>query len=722
MTPASASATARRTRYTIRTAILVVCATIAAATAIVLATRHASRYDLTATRTNELSPRTRTVLSRLEEPVAVIVSADLSRLDRRAQRRVADLLDEYAAASPHVSSSWIDTSTDAGRSAFAGTLAQLADRERELLDRHAAALKSAADAAHALPDELQALSDRLKKLAETIEAFDPRKTGTEQNAAVLRTLASQFPAAETAARQSAGNTIGGVAIPDASAALDKLLSPLSDTARAAEALAQATPVPDPSLPSPADALNVEITSLSKSIRDRAATALDSVARLPPSRTLTVARLLQAQDAVLVVSPSGITAIHFDALFPGGTSGAGESASADTRFAGEELITAALASLASNQSPVIVFVHAENAALLTPTGSPSPAARRALAHLFDRLALRRIDVAEWAVARDRQRPDPASLRGSSNRPVVWVVFPAPSRAALDPRNPAATADRSARLGKLGEAVASLITSGESVLLSVDPSDLPSVGEPDPIVAPLAPLGLRVDSTRPIVHAEVRPSGPVVWTLQTTSVPPTLDHPIARAITGLTVALPWPTPIECAPSSDSVRITPLLTIPATNNTWGESQWLSFRYAAQNPAAPLALSDPPKPDAARDSIAGPWTVAAALEQRAPSSAPSASRTQRLVVVSAPSWFDDFYTQAADTVDARTVKVFPGNAELFEASIYWLAGLDDTIATGPRAAEISRIAPLNDRQLKAWRWAIIAGLPLSILTLGVLLRLLRR
>ncbi len=711
--------TARRTRYGVRTLILLAAVTVSCVIAPMLAARHPRRFDVTATRDNALSPRTLAVLGTLDGPREVIISADLSRLDRRSRARIGDLLDEFTRAAPRLSSSWIDTSSEEGRRSFGVTLGRFADREHDLIALHTSALTAAAEAAEALPAGLAALSDSLKSLAGSLDAFDPRRAQTEQNAAVLRTIASQMAPAAEAARRAATNTLAGVALPDGPGVLERLLPPLQDAARACEALASAIPPPDPSKPQPTDAANRSIAELAPRVRDRAASAADTVARLKPLQTLTVARLLQSQDAVLVASPTALTAIQFDAMFPAG--GGDRAGGAGVRFAGEELITAALASLSGESSPIVVFVHADAAPLLSPSGAPTPTARRSFARLLDRIALRRIEVAEWPVAARDAPPERAQLDVTRSRPIVWVIFPAPSRAAIDPRDGAAVAARSQRIGKLAAAAQLLVNSGESVLLSVDPSDLPAVGEPDPIAAAMLPLGVRLDSARPLVRLESNPSGAVTWTIHSATASESADHPIARACAGLTVALPWATPMEAASAAPGASFTPLISIVANESTWGESQWFGFRYAnLRQPLSPLLLADPPQRDPARDATAGPWVVAGAVERA--NSTDAAARPQRALIVASPSWFDDFFSQAADTVDARPVRLFPGNAELFESGIYWLAGLDQLIATSPQAREISRIPAMTARQVTILRWALIAGVPLGVLILGGIARLARR
>ena len=126
---------------------------------------------------------------------------------------------------------------------------------------------------------------------------------------------------------------------------------------------------------------------------------------------------------------------------------------------------------------------------------------------------------------------------------------------------------------------------------------------------------------------------------------------------------------------------------------------------------------PDPQRDSTVGPWIVAAAAER----GAPETGRTQRLVVVGAHGWFFDPVTQESQVVGGRRVRLNPGNIELFDASVHWLAGLDELIAPSPEAREVSRIRPIDPGALTALRWAVVLAPPMVVLLLGAALRLLR-
>jgi hypothetical protein len=95
---------------------------------------------------------------------------------------------------------------------------------------------------------------------------------------------------------------------------------------------------------------------------------------------------------------------------------------------------------------------------------------------------------------------------------------------------------------------------------------------------------------------------------------------------------------------------------------------------------------------------------------------------VVGSFDWFFDEWTRPATIVDERIVADNPGNAELFEAAVLWLAGQDELIARSPTARATPRIESIDPGRLSALRWSLVGGLPGLVLLLGVLWWLLSR
>lgn len=700
------SAPRRRARFLLRSAALLLSVAIAGIAATVLAERYAPRLDLTGARRLTLAPRTLTILSSLTGPTEIVIAADPGRVDRRARQRLEDLLDEFRRAAPALSVSWINPTDAAGRVEFARVLGEQATREGGEIDRHTAAL----DAATAgLPELLTAMSEAaegVRAASAALDPFEPRRAELENSAAILKAQSAALEPLIESARVARASSAEGVALPTADVFHAQASAPLNDAARLADAVAKAfaragtSETPNPTAAAAARA------------RDKALAILEAFSSLRPLRALAVARVLRATDAALVIGPEGISAVRLETLFPASAEGG-----PDPLFAGEPVLASALDSLSGRPGPALVLVHAEGAPLLGPSGEPTTTGRRVIGRSLDRLALDRWSLHEWAAALQPAPPRGAALDPTGPGGVVWLIFPAPSRAATEVGGSAG--NRIERLGKLAAAVRTLITDQASLMISLDPSDLPGTGEPDPIAQALAELGVRAETSKPLVRVDSTPTGPVV----STAMQPLASsdgHPVSSLLAGLSGVFPWSIAMEAAvPAPMGARFLPLLTVPARGEVWGESQWLAYRYAsAQQPLAPFQMADPPARNPGRDLTAGPWTIAAAVERTL---ADRPERPQRAVIVGSPSWFDDYFTQASAEVDGQAARLFPMNEELFHQGLTWLAHQDDQLARGQPASAIARIPALSERQLLLARLLLMVGMPLGVLAIGVTYRLLR-
>lgn len=728
--------TAHRTsrfRFGLASAVVLASASVACLLIAVLGSRFHLRWDATGAGQFTLSQRTRAALERVVQPTTIVVSADLSALDQAARRRMADLLFELSRACPRIRSTWIDTSSATASSDLGRLLASLVEPIAPDLDRQREALLDAARGARSSAEGMRALSDALKSLAEEADAsgspLSTGRTNPRDQAGLVRTIAASLDAAAEAIDDAARHSVAGVPLPAVDAAKDAASEPLEKAARAAGAVAEyADAVLAQNPPAAVASAARTLRSLASAERDAAARSADVLVQLKRSDPLIVARVLEQTNTVLVASARGTIALDFATLFPAASAG-GTPGSADVLFAGEQMIATALSALTHPVAPIAVFVHAQAASLLDERGEPTPAARAAFARLFERMRLTMTTPAEWAVVSRPLRPELSTLDPTGDRPVVWIVLPAPARMAGDARAAGAHADRTARVRSLAQAVETLITSGEHVLLCVEPSDLPSLGEPDPIADASAALGIKVDSGRPILRSESSPQGRLTWTFQVVT-PSRGNHPISHAVAGLRIVLPWASPIELHPPAGT-RAWPLLSLEQAEGGWGEANWFALRDVVARglarPLTPILLADPPTLDPSRDAAAptdGFIVAAAAERQRPAASTPRRAQErspQRIVVVSSPEWLHDGYSQASESVSGRRVPLFPGNLELFEASLAWLACLDDQIAPGPQAFTVPTIQPIPDGLLLPIRVLLIVGLPVLVLITGGLLRIVR-
>ncbi len=701
-------AAARRARYGLSTAVLLMAATALCGVAMWIGAEARARFDVTSTREHTLSPRTKRLLSTLDQPHEVIIVGDFAGLDRRARTKVEDVLGEFERATPFITVQPLDSVSPADRASYSALLDRLAGLHRPKIEAHANAVRSAIATVEGLAASLPALARAMSDLATSMPATDARRAPLTANAGVVDAFARDLAALATDSTAALEKPVAGSSFVDVDAVRAMVASPLARLSREllnlreySRTLTVALEVEAPERAKSASA----IAQLAASARDEAARVADSLERLGNLELTFIVRTIEAGPAAVIVAPSGATAIRFDALFPATqTIDAAGAASAELRFAGEELLATAIGTLNNPNNPLIVLVHAQPQPLLDQVGEPaSPEVGRSIGRLLARLRLRGMLVTEWPAAISASKPGLERLDPDGRRPVVWIV--------LGPG--AFGAEAASRIDALAAAARRLVEDNANILACVEPSSLPAVGDEDPIAAALAPLGLKVDSGRPLVFRQNAPTGATV-SPGSAFAPQNGEHPVAVAINGLTTLLPWPVSMAASDQA-SAGVWPLVEVAASGDIWGEAQWLQFR--ALSPAQRTLLSSQPTPEPAKDNVGGPWIIAAAAERlRAQFPAP-----QRAVVVGAHGWFFDEFTQASRMVDGLPDPLHPGNGELLEASIYWLAGMDDLIAAGPRSMRISRIEPLAPARLTALRWAIIVGLPALTLALGAALRYFR-
>jgi hypothetical protein len=204
-------------------------------------------------------------------------------------------------------------------------------------------------------------------------------------------------------------------------------------------------------------------------------------------------------------------------------------------------------------------------------------------------------------------------------------------------------------------------------------------------------------------------------------PHADHPISKSIKDLRLRLQWPVTITANNPASGVVVQPLVTVPAAGDgtLWTESEWQQFyNGVGQKQGDYTLIANPPTKDSARDGSApgAGWTLALAAEVNAAGRA-----RQRLVVVGANGWFLDNLTNAQGTVDGRPMTFFPGNLQLLESSVSWLAGQDDQILRSASVAATPIIPALSTAQQSWLRWLLVLVLPALVLAVGAAYRVFR-
>ncbi|HZW09152.1 MAG TPA: hypothetical protein VFF69_04545 [Phycisphaerales bacterium] len=692
-------------------ALLLALGLAAAAVVGAVGARYNVRLDVTSAGEQRLAPRTLAVLEQAAAlgEVEILVAADAASLEPWARRAVRDVLELFE-HSGRVRAGEIDVGSAEGQAAYGELLGRLIEREREGIDLHIAAVAAAAAQTEAAGAGLeQRVAPGLLALRDLLgegEQSAAVRSGLEQWASLMRAASARLSEAARAARAALAEPDAALPIPPLERHEAALRQAVNERATELDALVEelealgGSGVGSEGLRSGAESLG----RAAAEIRDELARAADGIARLPRLDVLRIATALGASEIALVIGPpgTGVAGIDIGTLYePDVVASDGTRITGDVRFQAEELLASAVSTVLTAAKPIVVLTHGESASILDST--------EYFAGVGQRMARRGIDLAEWQALHEPEPPELRELDPDGARPRVYAVLAPDSSGAARSPDEAPGPERAAAVGR---ALQRLIDDRAAVLLSVIPSVLPSYGETDPVAAPLAALGVDVRTGVMLLRREASARAQELRT-EFEVVPGGGGHAILGATSNLPTLLSYPVPIEWSGGSVA-SVTPLLTVEASADAWGETQWVRL-WQTPREQRPL-LPERPGPDEGVDDTEGPWTVGAAVER-----AGGIARTGRIVVVGSSGWFFDPVAARYQATDGRVALAWPGNAELFEAAVLWLAGQDELIAQSAGARSTPLVGPIEPGRLRALRWGLVAGLPLLTLGVGVAWRVVR-
>ncbi|MHC4976822.1 MAG: hypothetical protein ACYTF7_09485 [Planctomycetota bacterium] len=708
MTTRNNSMRSLRVRYAVLTSVLLVSITSISLVAVMMSTRFARRVDVTATRQHQLSPRTLAVLEFLEGEHEILLVVDRTQVDSLIWQRIADVLEELDRASRQLLITVIDTSDPASRAQIHETFARLRVMYEDELDEHVRVIGDAAEAMRSLAPRFEELGQSLTDSASLFDpSMDQHQSLVDQGARA-RVVAGELALRGDNALSLLAQPIGASEIPQVDLASAEIASMLASLATDQQTLADALEQFGRALEQQeheAAAPILDGVMRIRAIRDIASRQDDRVQRLGQLRVTTIARLLDSRSTALAISPTDATAVRFESLFPSQevVDSFGDT-NADMLFAAEELLATALQLLQEDSRFRVALMHPFPQNLLDESGLAIPdSSGLQILGMVNRLQMRGIEVLEWATSLDPDMPPSIAQARADAMPLVWVVTSIVG----------ASSDNATRLDQMRQQLQTLLDQGESVLVCLSPSTIPSLGETDPFVPMLEELGIRPLTSTPLLREFSTASGPVVNPTMTIN-PIGGDHAITSAIANLTTNLPWATPMEATGQGDA-SIESILELPHIDDIWAESEWFPFWTMPQSQRE--QLRNPPTPRDPEDLTQGPWTLGLASER----AHPMGEGTQRVLAIGSSGWIFDGFTQRAKQLEGRTVQISPGNLELLDASLAWLAQKDSLIAPGARVGDVARIRAMTPTQLSTIRWGVVAGLPLLVLVTGVSLRLIR-
>lgn len=709
---------ARRLRFGALSGVMTIAVLASHVLVNVIGARVGARLDVTATGEHRLSARTRELLSGLNAPVRVVIAADRARVDARAWSRAREVLREMKRASPNLNDAFLDFSARDGREQFRALIQELVTRERTQLDAQTSAMRELLAGAEALAAACERrFAPALAGLRDAITGDSAVAAGNrqyfEQRSGVATLAAGQIRGAAAAAEESLRLTLEGVAVPRTDLALqtlrvvlEPLLDQLADLSRDLNRFGAA--------PQTVEGVRAACRALADDLtreRDAAAITFERVARLERPDVVRAVDAIRSANCVLLIGdapPRGrLAALEFDALFPPGAFiEAARLGRADLGKRAEEVLTTGIGLLVEPNRPIVVLLHGE--------GEPLAARPQVFSVLRERLERRGMTLVEWATALDEQPPALGTIDPDGKRPVVYATLAPDSGEARRGQLPGLE-----RAARLGAAIDDLARRGAAILLSIGPAIQPASKQPDPTVLILGQWGLSADSGRPLLRERLTPQGSLVETDHSVQIAAkTPAHAIARAVRGLPTVLTWP--IALRRLEDQARDTQaweLLRLSDERDMWAEAQWRGLWETPRDVRAMIPEASRPVFNAGRDDRAGDWVVGMAAERTLPGGG-----VQRLVAIGSNTWFMDGVAGVKMEVDGRVVESAPGNHELFESAVLWLAAQERLMSQSPEARTVPLVGQLSSGGILAIRIGLLVLLPLGVLVLGIVFGVLRR
>ncbi|MGE5609914.1 MAG: hypothetical protein ACM359_11720, partial [Bacillota bacterium] len=343
--------------------------------------------------------------------------------------------------------------------------------------------------------------------------------------------------------------------------------------------------------------------------------------------------------------------------------------------------------------------------LASPGIPGFQAAGPFAAVAERLREYNFEVLEkdisgmWAMQSQMQgmpaAPEPSD---EEIKNAVWIVLDIPSRRS--PMGPPPS---------IAAKLADHLKAGGSALVLATPQS-------DNLAAALDEWGVKIHTDIIAVHELIKTPGaqtadviediqrqPYMFVLNNYG-----DHPLAKPLKSLDGLMFPMLAVETSPKA-GYKATPLLPIPQTLKTWGESD-VDAVLANQ----PVEYNPPKGADRLGD-LTPPLFGGAVVEKE--------DGNGRLVVIGTLNFAVNVIVNYPDLRFQRPVARFPGNSELFCNSALWLSKMEPMLAISPAAMEVSRIRDIAPGALQFWRVGVLLiALPGMVILAGIVMYFARR
>ncbi|MDP7087209.1 MAG: ABC transporter permease [Phycisphaerales bacterium] len=630
--------------------------------------------DATKSRDYSLSPRTMSLLENLDGDWRISIMLAEQQVDPAILRQIDEVLSQFARAAPNVSVQRLDPTNPASVIGWESVLADL----RALDPQATAKWKVAVEAGIEAFETLIVFAQQAAGPIRGVPGHGPQAEELDAGAAALAVLAAQGHRIVQEVRKvlTAGDHRP---LPDWATARAVLQQGLTQWASELDATSRALQGIDEEMPVAANAAACAAQAASLAL------AADHLARLEAMPSDDLGQYLMEGESAVVIGPGGARVIPASQLIPSTFSSMDSGRIAfDQRFRGEQLLAAAVQSIADRVAPRVVFVHDGERSVLA-SGQPNTD----VSGVATMLRAGRVEVQQWRPHIDASPPP------WDGGPTAWVILPPTRRGGLQMESSEAAMLKVTR---------ELLLDGQGVLLSFFPSTGPKVGQVDPWAKLAAEVGVEVSTGEVLLRA------PTIAGRQT---PPeaavelaefSAPHPVAAALHGQSLLLPMAIPLQT--SHDDAIV--LGSIEPAADLWVEDDW----RALVSSDARLRRHPPQFDNKAVLTESAPVLIAREF--------PSGGR---VLLVGSGNWMRTSVADAATNAGGDRVSlVHPGNHELMLAGTAWLSGLDDRIARGALSQEVARLRSIDAGAREFWGWVLLGVLPAGSLAAGFGMWLWRR
>ena len=423
-----------------------------------------------------------------------------------------------------------------------------------------------------------------------------------------------------------------------------------------------------------------------------------LAALKPVKAGNVLSELHA-DSLIVIGPKIVKVLRRNQLFlPQGNPGQGQL---QYTFQGEQAVNSALLAMTEKHRTKVVFVSVNSMNLISAGGPFTAVAKMLRQNNFK--------VYQWSPGPggNPQAPTAGENPPAIGKGVIWVVLDLPPSGQM------------AQMGgmmytMLEQKISQQLAQGGNALflLSAMPPQLMMMTQGQiPYKSILAGYGIRLRSTYQVVQRVAVQGGHHLDApqIQIANYPDTI---ITKPIESLAAMLAGtqgqdgsfilsPTYVGAmAPQPKGVTAKIFLQTSASSNVFGQTQ----------PAAPNA----------------PFNPSTDLKAPVPLGVMADNATNRVVAIGNVMFITDGLinasTPAISNGQLAMISNFPGNAELFMNSIYWLAHQSHLIAASPRATVALRIKRMSGTEEAFVRLSSFAMPAILAIAVGLMVFVARR